>query len=272
MSNLLQRIITGLVFLAVVIGCIVWNIYSLASLFYVVAILSLWEFYSMVRTGGYRPQLFGGIITGTAIYLLIEMIKLDLAELIHLTILAPFFIVNFVAELFRKKEMPFANLAFTILGLIYIVVPFALLNIMTFIDPVDGYNAEVVLGFFIVIWLNDTGGYIFGRLLGKRKLFPRLSPKKTWEGALGGILLALGGARVLSEFFTQISLLEWLILTILSVVFGILGDLVESMLKRHFKTKDSSKFLPGHGGLLDRFDAVLLASPIVFTYLILFVF
>lgn len=271
MKELLLRISTGLVFLIVVIGSIVYNPYTLATLFYIVGLLGMLEYYSMAKIGGTHPQSMLGLITGTVLYLLIELVKLDVAPLQYVSIAIPFFIAIFIFELYRKRPDPFNNIAHTIIGIIYIMAPLALLNVFSFEEIIHEFSPEVVLGFFIMLWLNDTGAYVFGRLFGKNKLFPRISPKKTWEGLIGGVISAMVGGWILSVYYPQFSLLNWLILAILISVSASFGDLVESMLKRSLKIKDSSNLLPGHGGILDRFDGVLLASPVVFTYLMIFV-
>lgn len=271
MKELLLRISTGLIFLVIVIGAILLNPYTLASLFYVVGILGMLEYYSLCKVGGVHPQGTLGVITGTALYVTIELVKLQVAptEIVSLSI--PFFMAIFVYEVYRKRPDPFTNIAHTIIGIIYIMAPLALLNVFTFEEIFYEYKPGVVLGFFIMLWLNDTGAFVFGKLFGRTKLFPRISPNKTWEGTIGGGLLALTGAVVISYYTDEIHLINWLILAIIIVVAASYGDLVESMLKRSLKVKDSSNLLPGHGGILDRFDGVLLASPVAFTYLMLFV-
>lgn len=271
MKELGLRISTGLIFLVVVIGCIIWNPYSLASLFYVVGVLGMLEYYSLAKVGGVHPQFTLGIITGTVLYLSIELVKLQVLPTVAISISIPFFVAIFVKEMYRQRPDPFTNIAHTVVGIIYIMAPLALLNVFTFTEIIEEYNPGVVLGFFIMLWLNDTGAYVFGRLFGKHKLFPRISPNKTWEGTIGGILAALGGGIVMSIYYTELDLSTWIILGIIVSVSASFGDLVESLLKRSLSVKDSSNLLPGHGGILDRFDGVLLASPMAFTYLMLFV-
>lgn len=271
MKELLLRISTGLIFLIVVIGCIVWNPYSLASLFYVVGVLGMLEYYSLAKYGGIHPQTTLGIITGTVLYITIELVKLQILPIGITALSIPFFIAIFIYELYRERPDPFSNIAHTIVGIIYVMAPLALLNVFSFEEIINAYQPEVVLGFFVMLWLNDTGAYVFGRLFGKRKLFPRISPNKTWEGSIGGGLSAFGGAYVIWLFDPQFPLINWLVLALIITVCASFGDLVESMLKRSLNVKDSSNLLPGHGGILDRFDGVLLASPMVFTYLMLFV-
>jgi len=270
-KELFLRISTGLVFLVIVIGGILWNPYTLASLFYIVGVLGMLEYYSLCKVGGVHPQGTLGVITGTSLYVTIELVKLQVAPTAIVSLSIPFFMAIFVYEVYRRRPDPFTNIAHTIIGIIYIMAPLALLNVFTFEELVNEYKPGVVLGFFVMLWLNDTGAFVFGKLLGRTKLFPRISPNKTWEGAIGGGLAALTGAVIISYYTDEISLLNWLILAIIVVVAASFGDLVESLLKRSLKVKDSGNLLPGHGGILDRFDGVLLASPIAFTYLMLFV-
>lgn len=271
MKELVLRITTGLVFLIIVIGAILLNPYTLASLFYVVGVLGMLEYYSLVKIGGYHPQGTLGVITGTALYVTIELVKLKVAGTAIVSLSIPFFMAIFVYELYRKRPDPFTNIAHTIVGIIYIMAPLALLNVFTFEEIIVEYKPGVILGFFVLLWLNDTGAFVFGKLFGRTKLFPRISPNKTWEGTIGGGLATMTGAVVISTYTNEISIINWLVLGLIIVVAASFGDLVESMLKRSLKVKDSSNLLPGHGGILDRFDGVLLASPIAFTYLMLFV-
>jgi phosphatidate cytidylyltransferase len=229
------------------------------------------EYYSLVKIGGYHPQGTLGVITGTALYVTIELVKLKVAGTAIVSLSIPFFMAIFVYELYRKRPEPFTNIAHTIVGIIYIMAPLALLNVFTFEEIIVEYKPGVILGFFVLLWLNDTGAFVFGKLFGRTKLFPRISPNKTWEGTIGGGLATMTGAVIISSYTNEISIINWLVLGLIIVVAASFGDLVESLLKRSLKVKDSSNLLPGHGGILDRFDGVLLASPIAFTYLMLFV-
>lgn len=149
-------------------------------------------------------------------------------------------------------------------------LPITLLYELSFINDNQfggEYNYQIVLGFFFLLWANDTGAYLVGRKLGRTKLFERISPKKTWEGSIGGGLMGLGIGYMNALLFPDLSLINWLVVALIVLIFGSLGDLVESMFKRSLNIKDSGKLLPGHGGLLDRFDGIFIAAPIVYTYL-----
>jgi phosphatidate cytidylyltransferase len=171
----------------------------------------------------------------------------------------------YLVKLYKKNERkPFTNIAFTFLGIIYVAVPFALFNIAAFEDGV--YNYEIIWGCLFILWACDTGAYFAGTFFGKRKLFERISPKKSWEGFFGGAALALLFAFGIAQFFHSYSVTEWMIIGVIIVVGGTYGDLVESLLKRSIEIKDSGTILPGHGGFLDRFDGLLIAIPFIVVY------
>ncbi|HEY0029982.1 MAG TPA: phosphatidate cytidylyltransferase, partial [Bacteroidia bacterium] len=170
-------------------------------------------------------------------------------------------------ELFTKAQNPFRNIAFTILGIIYVAVPFSLLNYLVVYN--GSYNYQLLFGFFFILWCNDSGAYLAGSAFGKHKLFPRVSPGKSWEGSVGGAIASYIVVLIISGWYTSISLRDWIVIAAILIVIGTLGDLVESLLKRSKNVKDSGTLLPGHGGVLDRFDSLLMATPFVFTYLYL---
>jgi phosphatidate cytidylyltransferase len=181
-----------------------------------------------------------------------------------------FVFLIFLIELYRKLPNPFTNIAFTFFGLMYIAIPFSLLNY--FPNPnlmPETYHPELLLGFFFLVWMNETGAYLVGSAIGKHRLFERISPKKTWEGTLGGGVLSMLTGLLISRYFIQIGTLDWLVISLIVVIFTSYGDLFESMFKRSINAKDSGRLLPGHGGILDRFDGVIMAAPFVFVYLII---
>ena len=177
-----------------------------------------------------------------------------------------------ISELYKKQEHPLHNWAYSMLSQLYIGLPFAMLNILAFhtggqeTDSVS-YNPILPLSVFIFIWLNDTGAYCIGTLWGKHRLFERISPKKSWEGSIGGGIVALASAFVLAHFFPFMPTAKWAGLALVVILFGTWGDLTESLFKRNLNIKDSGTILPGHGGLLDRFDSALMAIPAAVIYL-----
>ena len=177
-----------------------------------------------------------------------------------------------IAELYLRQKDPIQNWAYTMLSQMYIALPFSLLNVLAFNATSQGmvaFNTLLPLSIFVFLWINDSGAYCVGSLLGRHKLFPRISPGKSWEGSIGGAVFVLAAAWAISEFLDQqmLNTLEWLGLGLTVVVFGTWGDLVESLFKRTLGIKDSGNILPGHGGMLDRFDSSLLAIPAAVVYL-----
>jgi phosphatidate cytidylyltransferase len=172
-------------------------------------------------------------------------------------------------KLYKKFERkPFTNIAYMILGLFYVAMPFALLNIAVYENGT--YNFEVMFGCLFILWASDTGAYFAGTLFGKRKLFERISPKKSWEGALGGALLAIIFTLVIAHYFDSLAQWQWITISIIIIIGGIYGDLIESLLKRSIEIKDSGASLPGHGGFLDRFDGLLISAPFIVAFLEIF--
>lgn len=177
-----------------------------------------------------------------------------------------------VSELYLKKSNPILNWAYSMLSQVYIALPFALLNVLAYQNDQNAassisYNPILPLSVFVFLWLNDTGAYCFGTLLGKHRLFERISPKKSWEGSIGGGIVVLAASLVFAYYFPIMTWIEWAGLALVVVVFGTLGDLTESLLKRQLQIKDSGNILPGHGGMLDRFDSALMAIPAGVVYL-----
>lgn len=269
MSNFTQRTITGAIFVLIMVAGIFLHPLSLLILFGVISVLTLWEFYGIVPKTNHTIFKIYTVISALIIYLILALYFHQYITFKYLVLILPILFLIALIELYRKKERPFGNIAYAIFGIIYISLPFALLNYLAVYNPIGikiSYNPWLVMGFFILIWANDTGAYLAGRAFGKHKLFERISPKKTWEGAAGGLALTLMAAYILSRYTMLLNNLHWLVIAAIIVLFGNLGDLTESLFKRSVDIKDSGNFLPGHGGLLDRFDAVLIASPMVFTY------
>lgn len=271
MNNLATRSLTAVFFVLVMVGSVLLGQNVFSVLMFIVTILGLNEFILLVSNEKVQPALWPTLISGALTYTMLAANAIGLLGPEGLILIVPFISALFISELWRNKPNPFYNIALSIGGIIYIALPFGLM--MYFFDPVilSGYkHYGIVLGFLLILWLNDTGAYFIGSLIGKHKLFERISPGKTWEGSIGGAVFGLLTAWGLSFIFSQLSNVQWMLLALIVVVTGTLGDLVESMLKRSLGIKDSGDILPGHGGILDRFDAVLLSAPFVFVYLALF--
>lgn len=255
---------TGLVFIAVVIGSILGGPYAFAGVFMIFTYLGVKEFYDMVRLKDKGPSRNWGLVSGIALYIMFAYAALDHSMSMYLLIalMIPVFLLPLIIELKRKKEQPVVNVAINTIGMTYIALPFALLNFINS-GPLSSSGSSMMIGFFTLIWINDTGAFVVGSLIGKHKLAPTISPNKTIEGFMGSVVFTLAAAWVIATFIVQENLLLWMATGAIIVAFGTLGDLVESMLKRSYGVKDAGTLLPGHGGVLDRFDGVLLAGPAV---------
>lgn len=270
MSNFNERLLTGIIFVIVLLGSIYQSETASSILFFTIILLCQREFYGFFKNSDIKPQRNVGTIGGLSFFMASVISFQASLSFNTLFFIIPLIFVVFVLELFRNRPQPIANIGFTILGIIYVAVPFTLLHqISYFNNGTFGteYNYEILIGYFFVLWANDTGAYLVGRKLGKTKLFERISPKKTWEGSLGGLFFGLLLGYVNSLIFTGLDTITWMALAFVIVLFGSLGDLVESLFKRSLGIKDSGKILPGHGGVLDRFDGIFISAPMVYTYL-----
>lgn len=270
MNNFTERILTSVVFVIVLLGAIVQSNFAASILFFVIILLCQREFYNFFKPTEIKPLKYVGIIGGLAFFTISALVTQTETQLTTFFFLIPLIFMVFVIELFRNKALPIQNIAITILGIIYIAVPITLLHEVSYFGPSkfgEEYNFELLLGYFFVLWANDTGAYLVGKKFGKHKLFPRISPKKTWEGSIGGAVLALGISILNATYFTDYSWIVWIGMGAIVILFGAWGDLVESLFKRSLNLKDSGKLLPGHGGVLDRFDGIFISAPLVYFYL-----
>jgi len=261
MNNFVVRSLTGIFIVSAVIGSILIHPYIFLGLFALSAILLMRELEGLLCENRNLPLFINSVLMGTGMFVLSFLyfhnnIPAKWGLLLMLTVLAPFLIV-----LFRPTKNPFHLVANYLLIAIYISLPLFSLNVLAFAE--GDYNPLLLLSFFILLWVNDTGAYIVGVNFGKNRLFERISPKKSWEGFWGGLVLTVVAAYVLFLWVHEGSMALWLITGFVVSVFATLGDLVESMLKRSANTKDSGTILPGHGGVLDRFDGALFAAPVM---------
>lgn len=251
--------------------------YVFGGFYLLLSLFCLYEFYGLVNQNTAKANTYMGLLNGALLYTAFAFITyantyalpaLHNACGFKLLFLTPVTIGGvFISELFRKKDLPFNNIAFTLLGIILTVVPFTFFHALAYLH--GGFNFHYPLAFLIMLWGNDTGAYLSGRFLGKHKLFERHSPKKTWEGFIGGVLISAGIALIIAHYYTDMEWYKWVIMAVIIGTFGTMGDLVESMFKRSINVKDSGGILPGHGGLLDRFDGLFIAAPVVYTFLYL---
>jgi phosphatidate cytidylyltransferase len=267
MNNFLKRTLTAGAFVAVLLLCTWYSQLSFSILFYIITILGVWEFYTLSENDMNRSQKILGTIAAAVLFGTNSLVCMGYFDHHLLAVNIPFLFFIFIIELYSKAEKPFKNIAFSLLGIFYVALPFSLLNyILTY---TGSYSFEILFGCWFILWSNDTGAYLSGSAFGKHKLFPRISPGKSWEGSIGGAIAAYIVTFIISGWYTSIGRIDWFVIATIMIVIGTLGDLVESLYKRSLGVKDSGTLLPGHGGILDRFDSLIMATPFIFAFLYL---
>jgi len=290
MKNVLTRSLSGLLLVVIVIGSVWFNSISNFLLFLFILIVGLFEFYRFAKAANFYPNDKIGIVTGVILYAAAYLVASEILPVSIFIIIIPLLILISISEMYRQKKNPISNISITIFGFVYVLLPLSLIHFMvlgsspnnTEPDIINSlsqasifnsepqniyYNSFYIIGYFIIQWVSDTGAFIFGISFGKHRLFERISPKKSWEGAIGGFVATIGAAFLAHYLFPQLELKHWIVISLIITLFGIFGDLIESLFKRSVNIKDSGKIMPGHGGVLDRFDSTLIALPMVFFYL-----
>ena len=278
MKNLMVRTLSGLVLVAVFVGAVLGSQWSFGALLLLILVGGQTEFYKLARETGLSPQRWMGLAVGVLLFALNFIVFRQFSRsvtdeaggavlylLLYIGLLLP---TLFVCELFRRSATPLANLGATLLGVLYVAVPLSLLLYVPVLAGDGVWRPETVLCYIFIIWANDVFAYLVGMTFGRHRLCARLSPKKSWEGFFGG----LAGAVVTglaAAYALDANYWVWGGLALVASLSGVAGDLVESMFKREAGVKDSGQVIPGHGGVLDRFDALLLSAPYVFLYLLL---
>lgn len=279
MNNFFRRTLTGAWIVIFILGGFWLHpvTFFLAGL--VILAVTMYEYYMIIRTAGIRPQIIAGMLTGATGYVLATLVAAEILSFKFLLLLVPVMLIIMVTELYRKQDRPFDSLAHTFFPLIYCAIPFSMFPFSAYSH--EGLNSllphgqiqfspAIVIGFFLLLWANDTGAYITGISFGRHRLMERISPKKSWEGFFGGLVIAAAVAWFLSGLLGVVTRPQWIIISIIISVSGTFGDLIESMLKRSLGIKDSGTIMPGHGGFLDRFDSAILSFPLVFLFILLF--
>lgn len=259
-----------MVLVIIILVAIIAGSISFVALMTVINVLALLEFYRLVGLSGISPRRLSGILLSLSLVASFFLFISSEAGWEVLLCNVPVAAAIFISELFQKSDTPFQHLAFTFLGVIYITIPvcfFIAVGFLSLGDPAFQY--QMILGYFLILWAGDSAAYFTGKSLGKHFLFKRISPHKTWEGSIGGFCCALIAGYVSSYLFPVIATMEWMALAFIIIVTGTFGDLVKSLMKRSFHVKDSGTILPGHGGILDRFDSLLGSAPFAFSFLIL---
>lgn len=282
-KNLIVRTITGVLFVAIMVAGFL-NAMAMIVLFSIITAMTLWEYTGLVndRVANVNVNRFISTVGGVYFFIAVALWSIDVVR--GFAVLIPYvltIIYLMISELYAKNKDAVTNMAYTMLGQMYIALPFALINILAFKRDAEGNFCGddmqpvmlLPLSIFILLWSNDTGAYCCGSLFGKHKLFPRISPGKTWEGSIGGgiftVIIAgvIGYLANMGDVPHTLNIRQWLGLGAVVVIFGTWGDLVESLFKRTLGVKDSGNILPGHGGMMDRFDSSLMAIPAAVIYL-----
>ena len=275
MKNLWVRTVSGAVLAVVMLGAIAWSQWSFGLLLAALLVVGMTEFYSLAGEQGSNPQRIVGLAAGLVLFALNFAFVSDDIQILGsarqafacgmalLLLLLP---AMFICELYRRGENPASGIGTTLMGVCYVALPLSLMCYIPILGS-DTWNPWVMVAYIFIIWANDVFAYLVGMSVGRHRLCERLSPKKSWEGFFGGIagavVMGIVAARVLDG-----NMWVWAGLALVAAVSGVLGDLVESMFKRAAGVKDSGRLIPGHGGVLDRFDAMLLSAPFVFVYML----
>lgn len=265
MNNFVKRTLSGILFVTLVVGSILLSQFSFALFFTFICGWSVREFHKLSNhQNNVDVNLWVALIGGIVLFISSFLFASGIWRYCVFSVYGLYVVGVLISELYIQKTNPLHNWAYFIFGQVFIALPFSLLNFILFID---NWQPLILLSVFVTIWVNDTGAYLVGVKIGNYRLFKRISPKKSWEGFFGGALFALLSGYIFSLVIPQISLLNWLIFSEIIAVFGTFGDLIESLMKRTVDLKDSGDIMPGHGGLLDRFDSMLIAAPVIFIYL-----
>jgi phosphatidate cytidylyltransferase len=279
LNNFFRRTLTGAWIVIFVMGGFWLHPVSFFLTGLIILIGTQYEYYLMIRNTGVNPQMVPGIITGITVYIISTLVAAGFISNTSFLVLIPMILTIMVVELYRKQQKPFDSLAHTFFSVIYTALPFSLLSFSAFshtglnsLLPHSNisFSPGIIIGFFLLVWANDTGAYLSGASFGRHRLFERISPKKTWEGFIGGLLIAALVAWLLSGWLGVVNKIQWMVISVIISVAGTYGDLLESMLKRSIGVKDSGTIMPGHGGFLDRFDSAILSFPLVYLFISLF--
>ena len=264
-GNLFIRSIAGVVFSATVICSALLGERYFGLLFMFFAVVGLYEFYALSRPTISKGTQWFGLFIGTSIYAFVFLSWYGYIDAKWSWSLAAILPVWACVELFRSHQQTAVEMALVVFGWLYVILPFSLLNVMA--HHIVEFNHQLLIGVFAILWANDTGAYAIGRMIGKRKLMPSVSPNKTWEGLFGGMATALLVGYLWSLGFHSLVSGQWLVIATIVAIGANIGDLIESKMKRDADIKDSGNIIPGHGGVLDRFDGLLICAPIITVYI-----
>lgn len=278
MKNLTVRTLSGAVLAIVVIGATLCSQWSFGALLLAIVIGGEVEIYRMAEKRGASPMKVLGVVAGVALFVVNFLIfiqsehlatyNVDVAVVSSLLFVLLLLPTVFICELFRNSETPMQNIGSTLLGVSYVALPISLLCFTPLLLNHGEWNPLMMIAYIFIVWANDSFAYLFGVVFGKHHMCERISPKKSWEGFVGGVAGAVG-MGILAGYILGGNVAVWAGLAVVLATTGVAGDFVESMFKRSAGVKDSGNILPGHGGWLDRFDALILSAPFAFVYMVI---
>ena len=270
MNNLLKRTISGTVYVLIILGGTIIHPFVFALVFAAFLFFTQFEFYKLIKHAGYKPSMYAGIISGILFFLICFGLAIGFLPKQFGFSFIPFLLFLLILEIFRSNENTIGNSGLSTFGFVYIAAPFGLMNFIVH-SAVEGQGSNfypwILVGIFLILWINDSFAYLIGTALGKHKMCEHISPGKSWEGFVGGAVFAVVMGILNAVLFQALSMLSWIVVAVLIISFGTLGDLFESKIKRELGLKDTGSIMPGHGGFLDRFDSLLFAVPAVFIWL-----
>jgi len=271
MNNFAKRIVFGLIYVALVVSSSILGPAYFYALFFVFMIFCVYEFIKIIQLKSVYPYILAVTAFSLAVISNNNLIvfKDNFSEKIIISIFTLLLFFTFITALVSSRKIAIQYIGRIFLSLIYIIVPFSLLIKIPYLNYEGTFDISIILGIFILIWCNDVFAFLIGKNFGKHKLIERVSPNKTIEGFLGGFIFTFIGGYFVSKYCMSLNPIHWFTIAIIVSVFGVLGDLIESMFKRQAKLKDSSNFIPGHGGFLDRLDSIIFATPFIYIYLFL---
>ncbi|MGC9342292.1 MAG: phosphatidate cytidylyltransferase [Bacteroidales bacterium] len=265
MKELIKRTLSGIIYVLVIVLLLRTGSAGMFLLILFAGIVGLSEFYRLSYKSKYLPYRFFGSIMGILLIILGYAVAGGFLEENFIVLGILFLLLPVILSLFYQPSIFYGSWLSTLAGIVYVSLPLALVPFIAFIH--GNYQYEIILSIFILLWIYDSFAYLVGSWIGKNRIYAEVSPKKSWEGAIGGMVFTIGGAILLSYFFEILTLWEWIIIAIITTVTGTIGDFIESGIKRTAGEKDSGRFMPGHGGVLDRFDSFLFSVPFLFMYL-----
>jgi len=270
LNNFWQRLFTGIGFVGIISAAVIWGPLTCMALFLLINIFCLYEFYSLF--GLSKLFKYAGIAVGSMIFITVSLYAAGMLTPAIILILVPVLFLLLVPVIFNHNPDLFRQSGSMLFGLLYISIPLSLFFFTAFLSEQYYYNFHFLIAMLILTWVNDTMAYVSGTLFGKHKFFEKLSPKKTWEGVAGGFIFTVLFSYVFFRIFPEVIWIHWIFISMLVSVFAIIGDLFESRMKRGLNIKDSGNFFPGHGGFLDRFDALLFVIPFIFLYVFFIIY